>query len=66
MQSAKQSPRAAEKARKLAEYEAWYVEQIQMGIEDADAGRVISHEQMISESNKRLAALTKKHGNKTA
>lgn len=66
MGTSKPSPRAAEKAKQLAEYDAWYCEQIQQGIDDADAGRVISHEQMVAESKKRLDALEKKHGKKAA
>lgn len=65
MQPANNTGRTAEKSRKLAEYEAWYTEQIQMGIDDLDAGRSISHEEVVARSKKRLAALEKKHG-KTA
>lgn len=32
-------------AERRAEYEAWYAEQVRLGIEDLDAGRVVSHEE---------------------
>jgi predicted transcriptional regulator len=35
-------PKAA--AERVAEYEAWYEEQVGLGLEDLDAGRVVSDE----------------------
>lgn len=66
MQPAKNTGRAADKARKLAEYDAWYAEQIQLGLDDIEAGRVVSHEDVMAASKKRLASLEKKHGKKAA
>jgi len=43
-------------------YEEWYDEQIRLGIEDIEAGRVISHEEVMKRSNAHLAELKKKYG----
>ena len=32
-------------AERRAEYEAWYKEQVRLGLEDLDAGRVVSDEE---------------------
>jgi len=45
----------------LADYEAWKDEQIRLGIEDIEAGRVYSHEEVIKRSQARLKKLNKKH-----
>jgi predicted transcriptional regulator len=37
------NPKAA--AERLDEYEAWYKEQARLGLEDLDAGRVVSDEE---------------------
>ena len=43
-------------------YEEWFDEQIRLGIEDIEAGRVISHEEALKRSNAHLAELKKKYG----
>lgn len=56
---------AAEKQRQ-EEYDAWYCAEVQKGIDDADAGRVISDEQMRKEMDAHLKKLHRKHGLKAA
>ena len=34
----------------LAAYEAWYDEQVRLGLEDIEAGRVLSHEEVARKS----------------
>lgn len=43
-------------------YDEWYDEQIRLGIEDIEAGRVVSHEEVMKRSNAHLAELKKKYG----
>ncbi len=43
-------------------YAQWKEQQIQLGLDDLDAGRVISHEEFTRRSNARLKRLIKKHG----
>lgn len=45
----------------LEDYEAWKDEQIRLGIEDIEAGRVYSHEEVMKRSQARLKKLHKKH-----
>ena len=66
MGTAKSTPRAAEKAKQLEEYDAWYCEQVQLGIDDADAGRVISDAECRKQIEKHLQGLEKKDGRKAA
>lgn len=49
-----------------AEYEAWYDEQVRLGLEDIEAGRVVSHEAVLRKSAELLGELEKKHGRKAA
>lgn len=42
-------------------YEQWKDEQIQLGLDDLDAGRVLSHEEVMRRSEAHLRRLEKKH-----
>ena len=46
--------KGATKAKQLAEYEAWYEEQGRLGLEDLDAGRVVSDEDVRKHFEKRF------------
>ncbi|MDP1605603.1 MAG: hypothetical protein Q8L93_03010 [Rhodocyclaceae bacterium] len=41
-------------AAQHAEYEAWYDEQVRLGLEDIEAGRVVSDEDLQSHFDKRF------------
>lgn len=43
-------------------YEEWFDEQVRLGIEDIEVGRVISHEEFMKRSDAHLAELKKKYG----
>ncbi len=47
-------------------YDAWYDEQVRLGLEDIDAGRVVSHEQYRQTMADFMKKLAKKHGRKAA
>lgn len=59
-----QSQPAATCADEQAEYDAWYDEQIRLGLEDIDAGRLVSHEEVMKSSQRRLAELERKYAKK--
>ncbi|MCC7310072.1 MAG: hypothetical protein IT510_02365 [Sulfuritalea sp.] len=42
-------------------YEQWKDEQVKLGLADLDAGRVLSHEEVMRRSEARLRRLEKKH-----
>ncbi len=48
------------------DYEAWYDEQVRLGLEDVEAGRVVSHEEFLKHMAAHMKRLEKKHGNKAA
>lgn len=50
----------------LAAYDAWYDEQIRLGLEDLEAGRVLSHEEVVRRMDRHMAELEKKYGEKAA
>jgi predicted transcriptional regulator len=50
----------------LAAYEAWYDEQVRLGLEDIKAGRVVTDEQAQKHWGRLLKKLEKKHGLKAA
>lgn len=50
----------------LAAYEAWYDEQVRLGLEDIEAGRVLSHEEVVKKSEALLKRLEKKYASKAA
>jgi len=41
-------------ADQRAEYEAWYDEQVRLGLEDIEAGQVVSHEEVKRHFDKRF------------
>jgi predicted transcriptional regulator len=47
-------------------YEAWYDEQVRLGLEHIKAGRVLSHEEAMRHMDQTLAGLARKHGRKAA
>lgn len=57
---AKQKPTPAEA------YETWFDDQVRLGLEDIEAGRVVSHESVVKKSAALLKQLEKKHGKKAA
>ena len=50
----------------LAAYDAWYDEQIRLGLEDLEAGRVLSHEEVVKKSDALLKQLEKKYAREAA
>ena len=56
-----QEPTAKQKA-----YDAWYDEQVRLGIEDVDAGRVVSHAEAMRHWDDLFQKLEKKQGSKVA
>ena len=42
-------------------YEEWYDEQIRLGLEDIEAGRVFSHEEVLKRGNEQIARLKHKY-----
>jgi predicted transcriptional regulator len=60
--TAKKSASEVREKTPAQRYEEWYDEQIRLGIEDIEAGRVISHEEVMKHSDAHLAELKKKYG----
>lgn len=60
--TAKKPASKAQEKTPAQRYEEWYDEQIRLGIEDIEAGRIISHEEVIKRSDAHLAELKKKYG----
>ena len=54
------------KAEKKAAYDAWYLAEIDKGLEDIEAGRVIPHEQVKAEMQSVLKKLHEQYGQKAA
>jgi predicted transcriptional regulator len=54
------------KAEKQATYDAWYIAEVEKGIADCDAGRVLPHEQVIAEARKHIEKTAKKHAQQAA
>ncbi|MDP3439697.1 MAG: hypothetical protein U0989_16735 [Azonexus sp.] len=54
------------KAEKRAAYDAWYLAEIDKGLEDIEAGRVIPHEQVKAEMQSVLKKLHEQYGQKAA
>jgi predicted transcriptional regulator len=52
--------------QQLAAYEAWYDEQVRLGLEDIEAGRMLSHEEVVKKSEALLKRLEKKQARKAA
>lgn len=47
-------------------YDAWYDEQVRLGLEDIEAGRVYSHEEVERRTDALMRKLEKKHARKSA
>lgn len=47
-------------------YENWYDEQIRLGLEDIEAGRVVSHDEAVKHWDALFRKLEKKHAPKAA
>jgi len=47
-------------------YDAWYDDQVRLGLEDIEAGRVVSHDDVVMKSAALLKQLKKKHGHQAA
>ena len=54
------------KAEKKAAYDAWYLAEIDKGLEDIEAGRVLTDEQAEAEMIIHMAKLHEKYGQKAA
>lgn len=61
MKSTQKQRDAQEIERAQAEYEAWRDEQIRLGMEDLDAGRVVDHETLMARLKAKIKRLEKKH-----
>jgi predicted transcriptional regulator len=57
----KPANKATEPDPRLAAYEAWYAEQIRLGVEEIEAGLAIPHEEVMAKIRKKLDALKRKH-----
>ncbi|MFA5916040.1 MAG: hypothetical protein WC830_21045 [Burkholderiales bacterium] len=60
----KSAPKTVNEAAR--DYEAWYEEQIRLGLDDLDAGRVVSSEEAEKHFERTLKQLDRKHGTKAA
>ncbi len=47
-------------------HEAWYDEQVRLGLEDIEAGRLVSHDEALIHMERTLAELEKQHAHKAA
>jgi predicted transcriptional regulator len=47
-------------------YENWYDQQVRLGLEDIEAGRVVTHEDFLKNLAAHMKRLEKKHGDKAA
>ena len=50
------------KAEKQAAYDQWYLAEVQKGLDDIEAGNVISHEQAEKEMDEHMEKLFEKYG----
>ncbi|MBI5331801.1 MAG: hypothetical protein HZB71_14460 [Betaproteobacteria bacterium] len=57
---------AAKPTPQQAAYDAWHDEQVRLGLEDIEAGNVISHEDAIRQMDAFMKKLEKKHRVKAA
>jgi predicted transcriptional regulator len=48
------------------DYEVWYEEQVRLGLDDLDAGRMVSSEEAKKHFERTLKQLERKHGTKAA
>jgi predicted transcriptional regulator len=54
------------KAEKQAAYDAWYLAEVQKGLDDIEAGRVISHKEAMKQARDHLDKLIRKNAKKAA
>lgn len=47
-------------------YEAWYDEQVRLGLEDIEAGRVLTNEEVERHTDRLFKKFERKHGHKAA
>ncbi len=60
----KSTPKPVTEAAK--DYDAWYEEQVRLGLDDLDAGRMVSSEEAEKHFERTLKQLGRKHGTKAA
>jgi len=48
-------------AAQRAAYDAWYDEQVRLGLEDIEAGRVLSHEEVVKHAREQMVRLKKRY-----
>lgn len=60
----KAAPKPVNEATK--DYEAWYEEQVRLGLDDLDTGRMVSSEEAEKHFERTLKQLERKHGTKAA
>ena len=60
----KSAPKPMNEAAK--DYEAWYEEQVRLGLDDLNAGRTVSSEEAEKHFESTLKQLERKHGTKAA
>ncbi len=54
------------KAEKQAAYDTWYLAEVQKGLDDIEAGNVITHEQAIQAARAKLDKITRENEKKAA
>jgi len=57
---------AMTKAEKQAAYDEWYLAEVQKGLDDIEAGRVIPHEEVMKQAREHLDKLIRKNAKKAA
>lgn len=53
-------------AEQRAAYEAWHDEQVRLGVQDIESGRIVSHEDVEKQTAELLGKLESKHGREAA
>lgn len=56
-----ESERSKSAADPHVEYQAWYDEQVRLGLEDIEAGRVIDHKEVVKRGQDQIARLKRQH-----
>lgn len=54
------------KQEKQAAYDAWFIAEVQKGIDDCDAGRTVPHEEVMLKARQHLDKLKKQNAQKAA
>lgn len=57
----KTESKKASAAEQRAQYEAWYDAQVRLGLEDIEAGRLLSHEEVVKRGQEQIARLKRQH-----